>query len=268
MTTPDDLTALDTHFAFGENWAAYARLVDQPAIDAAERGLLKLIPAAQLAGATFLDIGCGSGVHSLAAWRLGISRLHALDIDPKCVETTTALLSKYQVAIPYQAQPASIFDVSPESLGQFDIVYSWGVLHHTGNMRAAIAKAASLVKPSGLFALALYRRTWLDPLWVAEKRWYAQASPKGQRLAQRTYDGLYRLAVRVTGRKTTMVRGMDYWHDLHDWLGGYPYEAILAPELDAMLSSLGFTPERVFARGKSLGLFGSGCDEYVYRKHA
>ena len=63
-----------------------------------------------------------------------------------------------------------------------------------------------------------------------------------------------------------MTRGMEYWHDLHDWLGGYPYEAILAPQVEAMMRKRGFKPERVFARPLELGLFGSGCDEYVYRR--
>ena len=148
----------------------------------------------------------------------------------------------------------------------FDVVYSWGVLHHTGNLDLAMEKAAALVKPDGLFVVALYRRTWLDPLWRVEKKWYTGASPKAQRRAQKIYDLGFRAAQLVVGKRgTDGQRGMEYWHDMHDWLGGYPYEAMLAPEVDDFCTQRGFTKERVFARGRPLGIFGSGCDEYVYR---
>jgi 2-polyprenyl-6-hydroxyphenyl methylase/3-demethylubiquinone-9 3-methyltransferase len=58
---------------------------------------------------------------------------------------------------------------------------------------------------------------------------------------------------------------MDFSHDVHDWLGGYPYETALAAEVERKMTALGFKAERVFARPMSFGLLGSGCDEYVYR---
>jgi 2-polyprenyl-6-hydroxyphenyl methylase/3-demethylubiquinone-9 3-methyltransferase len=61
-------------------------------------------------------------------------------------------------------------------------------------------------------------------------------------------------------------RGMDFDHDVHDWLGGYPYETASAPDVAARMEQLGFSPERAFVQPKPIGVMGSGCDEYVYRR--
>ena len=274
LVPKDDLKDASSHFAFGENWASYAALINDAAIAESKRGLLKLIPHEQLQGRSFMDIGCGSGLHALAAAELGVGRILAVDIDPVSVETTRKVLSTRAASVPWQAENVSVFDLDPSRFGTFDIVYSWGVLHHTGDMWAAVRKAAAMVAPRGLLALALYRSTYMDAFWKLEKRWYAHASPSAQRVAQRIYIAAYGLAWPVSGRGSfrdmvanyRSARGMDFYHDVHDWLGGYPYEAALAPEIDERLVALGFKAERVFARGKASGVLGSGCDEYVYRR--
>jgi len=165
-----------------------------------------------------------------------------------------------------------VFDLDPIVQGAFDIVYSWGVLHHTGSMWEAVAKAAAMVAPNGLLVLALYRRTRLDALWRIEKRLYAHAP----RLVQRAFAGCYvtafRLAMLASGRSFAAYaadykssRGMDFRHDVHDWLGGYPYETALADEVEQRLGALGFTAERVFALSPR-PVIKFGCDEYVYRR--
>lgn len=256
----------DDRFEFGRNWASYSRLIDEAKIAGAIEGLARLIPPEDLKGRSFLDIGSGSGLHALAAARLGVGKIVAVDVDSNSTETTRETLSRHAGTVTWSAETRSIFDVTPQNCGQFDVVYSWGVLHHTGDMLRAVDCAASLVAPGGLFAFALYRRTRFDRFWVLEKRWYARASPGSQRLAQQVFTVGYRIAARLMGRKATVARGMEYWHDLHDWLGGYPYESILADEVEAIMQRLGFEKVRVFARPKQLGLFGSGCDEYVYRR--
>jgi cyclopropane fatty-acyl-phospholipid synthase-like methyltransferase len=261
--------AANRQFAFGKNWASYAALIGESQIVEAERALLKLFPDDQLRGRSFLDIGCGSGLHALAAFRLGAGAVTAIDIDPNSVATTRAVLARYNVACSVHEQ--SVFDVT----GCFDVVYSWGVLHHTGNMWRAIEKASSLVAPGGLLAIALYRRTKSDVFWIREKRWYAGASPAAQAMARTLYLGLYRCGCLLNGMNYNAhvaayksKRGMDFHHDVHDWLGGYPYETASAPEVEQNLTRLGFTPERVFPRPMTWGLLGSGCDEYVYRRPA
>ena len=127
------LTERETHFEFGENWKNYSKTIDQKRIDSAIAGVRKLFPDG-LAGKTFLDIGCGSGLHSLAALSLGAASVTAIDIDENSVATTQELLTKYAPDAKWSAKVASVFDASPATLGSFDVVYSWGVLHHTGDM--------------------------------------------------------------------------------------------------------------------------------------
>jgi 2-polyprenyl-3-methyl-5-hydroxy-6-metoxy-1,4-benzoquinol methylase len=117
-----------------QNWASYSALIDEPQIEEAKKGLLKLIPAEEFKGRSFLDIGCGACLHALAAALLGVSRILAIDIDHDSVATSRAVLSNKNVAVPWRADTLTIFNLDPAREGTFDIVYSWGVLHHTGNM--------------------------------------------------------------------------------------------------------------------------------------
>lgn len=124
---------------------------------------------------------------------------------------------------------------------------------------------------------ALYRRVWMDWFWRLEKRWYTKASLASQARARTIYIALFRLGLRVTGRRFADYaanyrerRGMDFYHDVHDWMGGWPYESILPAQAESLLGSLGFGPVRVFAAkgligGRRIGFLGSGCGEYVYR---
>lgn len=271
--TAENLTDVESHFAFGENWADFATSVDEAAIREAEAGLERLVDKPDVAGRSFIDIGCGSGLHSLAAARFGAARLLAADIDPRSAATAKALLSKHASDSPWTVDTLSVFDMDPDQLGRFDIVYSWGVLHHTGNLDSAMRKAAAMVAPHGLFVFALYRRTPLDWFWIREKRWYASAGPVAQRRAQSTYLGLLRLGLMGTGRSYQAYvdayrgrRGMNLRTDIHDWLGGFPYEAISPPEVDRMMTTLGFERVRHIGQKTRTGILGSGCDEYVYRR--
>lgn len=274
----DDLTQSEAHFAFGKNWAEYARKITEQEIAEAQRGLVRLLGGERLDGKRFLDIGCGSGVHSLAALRMGAAQVVAIDLDADSVATARALLERHAPESPWRVERRSVFDLDAAVHGTYEIVYSWGVLHHTGDMVRAIRCAAKLVAPDGLFLFALYRRTWWDWFWKWEKRWYSHASPKAQGKARRIYVALFRLGLRLTGRRFSDYvasyrrnRGMDYYHDVHDWLGGWPYETISPAEVESLLRALGFEPLRLFVRhgrlwGRDPGVFGSGCDEYVYRR--
>ena len=273
---PEDLTSVSSHFAFGQNWADYAQKIGEEEIAEAERGLLRLLGGESLNGKRFLDIGCGSGLHSLAALRLGCSEIVAVDIDPISVATTQALLDHESPNAKFSVLEKSVFDLNVEAIGEFDVVYSWGVLHHTGDMKRAIRSAASFVKSGGKFTFALYRETWLCGLWKLEKRWYTKASPRAQARARFCYDALFKVRLWLTGRRFqtyidnySQDRGMDYYHDVHDWMGGYPYESISPEATEVMMLDIGLYRELAFTRrgwlfGRSPGVFGSGCDEYTY----
>lgn len=261
-------------FAFGENWASYAAGVSSSQIGEARDALAAFLGAPSLAGMDFLDIGSGSGIHSLAALLLGARRVLALDIDGESVATTHQMLRHYAPPdTEFEVKKMSILSAEPPTLDSFDVVYSWGVLHHTGRMREAIARAAQLAKPGGLFAFALYRRTMLCGAWKAEKRFYAKAPKWAQSMIRAAFIAVFRLRLALTGRSFTAYvseyakqRGMDFNHDVHDWLGGWPYESISPEEVEGLMSSLGFVHMRSVVHRQRLGLFGAGCNEYVYRR--
>jgi SAM-dependent methyltransferase len=266
-----DLTARETHFAFGSNWASYAKLVTEPQVEEAVKGLQRLA-GGSLDGKRLIDIGCGSGLHSLAALRLGAAEVIAVDLDPQSVSTTVAMLKARAPEKCWRVVEASVFDLDREALGTFDVVYSWGVLHHTGDMIRAMRKAAALVKPGGMFIFALYRRTKLCGFWKREKRWYSRVGRVGQAAARTTFILLLSMKFARHGRSFREHvrqykgnRGMDFYHDVHDWLGGWPYESISPDEVHSLMRALDMKKIREFAVPyMPMGMFGSGCDEYVY----
>lgn len=264
---------LASHFEFGRNWSGYAELIDAARIEQARAGLERLAGPGELAGKTFLDIGCGSGLHSLAALRLGAARVVAVDLDPQSVATARQVLSQAAPKSSWKVLEKSVFDLDPAELGTFDFVYAWGSLHHTGAMYEACRRAAALVSPRGFLILALYRKTRLCSLWKIEKRIYSRAPRFVQSVMRGLFVGAMRVGFYLKGRDFQKYRdgygqnfrGMNFDHDVHDWLGGYPYESISPAEADRFREQIGFLPVRSFAlQTTSIGVFGSGNDEFVW----
>src|SRR2546427_7970550 len=142
MSSKGDLRQQEAHFAFGKNWAAYAEKIAQAQINEAVRGLSRLLGNERLDGKRFLDIGSGSGLHSLAAFHLGAKEVVAVDIDADSVATTRAVLERHASRGRFRVERKSVFDLDPAHQGTFDTAYSWGVLHHTGDLDNAIRRAA------------------------------------------------------------------------------------------------------------------------------
>lgn len=264
----------DQHFAFGKNWASFAEKISEQHIMEAERGMVRLLEEDALKGKSFLDIGCGSGIHSLAALRLGASRVVALDYDIDSVRTTQELLCKYAPAgSQYEVSEGSVFSLPSE---HFDIVYSWGVLHHTGNMIRALECAVSVIRPGGLFVFSLYERLLFDWFWRIEKKWYSQASSQAQNFMRNVFIVLLKIKLFFMRKNFSDYansylynRGMDFSVDVHDWMGGWPYESITPLEVDMLMSKYGLVSVYNRNLGKYMrpfGFFGSGCIEYVYRR--
>jgi 2-polyprenyl-3-methyl-5-hydroxy-6-metoxy-1,4-benzoquinol methylase len=267
-----DLTHVSSHFHFGKNWKSFLQVVDDERILQAIKGLKKLIPDDNdIEQRRFFDIGCGSGLSMLAALRLGASEARGIDIDQHSVNAAQSLLSQFAPEKQWCVCQRSVFELNRKDIGNFDVVYSWGVLHHTGDMREAIAKAASLVKKDGLLVIALYHRTPFCRFWRLEKKLYAHSNI----FVQFIIRSLYKIAIIARHGANSLKfvstyhrsRGMNWHHDVHDWLGGYPYESTLPDEVSPILERFGLTVEKVFencAGGK--GLLGTGCDEFVARR--
>lgn len=269
----EDLLDVSSHFRFGENWADYSQLVDDRRIASARASVEALV--GDLRGKSFLDIGSGSGLFSIAALRLGASQVVAVDIDADSVATTRKLLSR-EAAGKWRAEQISVFDLPGRVPERFDVVYSWGVLHHTGSMWRALECAESMVKPGGVFAFALYQRTPLCGAWAREKRLYRKLPGGAQKLCRAIYLTAWGAGMLATGhnpwryiREGQQERGMDVFHDVHDWMGGYPYESTAPAEVDDFMTKRGFERQKVVPWPVRLGgVLGSGCSEYVYCKMA
>lgn len=265
-------------FAFGENWRNFLSVLDDDRIAEAERSLQKSLGLARLDGLRLLDAGSGSGLFSLAARRLGAS-VHSFDYDTSSVGCTQELRRRYFPDDPdWMVEQASVLDQDYlASLGQFDIVYSWGVLHHTGAMWQALANVAPLVKPGGSLFISLYNdQGSTSRLWRRLKRTYNQLPPRlrpaytlavmGPREARsflisilRGHPGKYV----DSWRNYKNSRGMSKWHDIVDWIGGYPFEVAKPEQVLDFYRTRGFNLVGLTTAGGGLG-----CNEYVFRLEA
>lgn len=266
------LESIESHYKFGANWNEYSKKISDEEIETAITGLKKLLPEnLDVKNKTFLDIGSGSGIHSLAALRMGFKHVHSIDYDPDSVKTTTEVINRYYKGQNYRIEHASILDYKTEP--SYDVVYSWGVLHHTGNMTKAITKSSELVAENGLLILALYSKTRFCGLWTIEKSIYSKLPLFIQKLLGYIWSILVLMLISLVKlinpnkflKDYKQTRGMDFFHDTFDWLGGYPYESITLSELKSHLSHK-FTSVIEFPYEGSNGLLGTGCFEVTFRK--
>jgi 2-polyprenyl-6-hydroxyphenyl methylase/3-demethylubiquinone-9 3-methyltransferase len=259
-------------FRFGENWQRFLAAMRPERIEAAQRSLETLFGSGYLRDRTFLDIGSGSGLFSLAARKLG-SNVTSFDFDPQSVACTAELKRRFFPEDPlWSIASGSILDAGlVEGLGRFDIVYSWGVLHHTGRMWEAIENATKLVRPGGRLCIAIYNdQGRASRYWLAVKRAYCK-SPKPVR-ALILAAALARLWGPTTVRDLlagrpgatwksygSSERGMSPWRDVVDWVGGYPFEVAKPEGIFEFCAERGFKLLRLRTCAG-----GHGCNEYVF----
>ena len=128
-------------------------------------------------------------------------------------------------------------------------------------MWQAIDNAASLVQPGGMLFLALYNRHWTSPAWTVVKYCYVRAPAWLQKvIVTAFYPVILAAKWAVTGRNPmVMDRGMDFYYNVVDWVGGYPYEYATRAEVIHYLEA------RKFAlRISAPADVPTGCNEYVF----
>jgi 2-polyprenyl-3-methyl-5-hydroxy-6-metoxy-1,4-benzoquinol methylase len=265
-------------FEFGENWARFLSTIDDRRIAAAETGLLRMLQRHRLDGLRFLDIGCGSGLSSLAARRLG-ARVHSFDYDPQSVASTRELRRRHS---PHDGDwtvaRGSVLDSAYlRSLGTFDVVYSWGVLHHTGRMWEALENASIPVARGGQLFIAIYNDTGTQSRrWLSIKRTYNRLPrflrspfalvvtlPHEAKSLARALVALRPVDYVRTWTEYQQRRGMSRWHDIVDWAGGYPYEYATPDEVFDFCRALGFELTKM-----KCGRVGLGCNEFVFERRS
>ncbi len=248
---------------FGRNWLDFLDHANREQYARAAASLEELVGRQALQGAVFFDLGCGSGLFSLSAATMGASRLLSLDLDPDSVAACLRL--QQQSDHPdWQVRQGSVLDRDFLSgLGRADVVYSWGVLHHTGSMWQAIDNACGLVSPGGLLVIAIYNHTATSGFWLAYKRIYHR-SPAWLRRLMVWGVFLPRALVRLLrGRHPFKEeRGMSIYRDAVDWCLGLPYEYASFEAVRDFVQARGF----VLENGKRTR--GTGCNEFVFRRKA
>jgi 2-polyprenyl-6-hydroxyphenyl methylase/3-demethylubiquinone-9 3-methyltransferase len=259
-------------FTFGANWGAFLGSIDERRITTAESSVRDLLETSSLAGLRLADIGCGSGLFSLAARRLGAT-VHSLDYDPQSVACARKLKAQYFATdAQWTIEEGSALDAEYlRGLGHYDVVYSWGVLHHTGAMWTGIELAAERVAPGGVLAVALYNdQGWKSKAWWRIKNLYC-SGPLGCGLVSATllpYMALRAVltSIRLHGNPVTYFteyktqRGMSVYHDWKDWFGGYPYEVAKPEDVLRFLRGRGFTLINLISEP------GHGCNQFVFRR--
>jgi 2-polyprenyl-6-hydroxyphenyl methylase/3-demethylubiquinone-9 3-methyltransferase len=266
---------LANRFAFGRNWVRFLSSLNEDRIRTAENSLQGMLEVETLKGKRFLDGGCGSGLFSLAARRLG-AQVHSFDYDPQCVECGRELKRRYfGDDAAWTIEEGSVLDREYlKALGRFDVVYSWGVLHHTGAMWEALENVADCVAEGGFLFLSIYNdQGGTSRRWRTLKRTYNRSPGmvRGLIVAACLVHSWWRPLLKDLLRGRPGESWSNYWHqrgmspisDAIDWAGGYPFEVAKPEQIFEFYRDRGFLLKTLKTSGG-----GMGCNEYVFCRTA
>lgn len=260
-------------FPFGENWLNFLNILSDAHISEAKNSLQTFLGQFDLTNKRFLDIGSGSGLHSLAARQMG-AEVVSFDYDAQSVACTDELKKRYFPEDPFwKVENGSILDHNYiESLGKFDVAYAWGVLHHTGVLWQALYNAQVPVQQGGLLFVAIYNdQGIISSFWNIIKRFYCSG-----RLGRALMSMLFYPVFFMSGLLIDIIsfrnpttrykehkkyRGMSLLHDWRDWLGGYPFEPAVPNRIISFYKNLGFELVHFLPTGH-----GFGNNQFLFRR--
>jgi 2-polyprenyl-6-hydroxyphenyl methylase/3-demethylubiquinone-9 3-methyltransferase len=259
-------------FDFGQNWDLFSqKALDRQKFNQARQDFMYLTENIHLKNKSFLDIGFGQGLSLIFAKEMG-AMVVGNEINNKCKNVLVKNIPRFS-HIDVSEIPIIIGSIldrltlnklmnqSPAGRG-YDIVHSWGVLHHTGNLKKALKNASSLVKPGGYLIIAIYSRHWSNPAWKSIKWTYCKSTQLLKKMIILfLYPIIWMAKLIVTGENPKrQTRGMDFYYNVIDWVGGYPYEYASISEIKKMINAnficLEITPAKV----------PTGCNEYIFKR--
>lgn len=263
-----------TRFSFGKNWRDYLKVLDEKKIETAKLSLIKFTELNNFKEKSFIDIGCGSGLFSLCACLLNAKKVVSVDVDEESVECAKFLRKKFNIdSKTWEIKKDSALETSfLDTLGKHDIVYSWGVLHHTGNMWKALEHICTLVKKEGLLFLAIYNDFNGFPsskTWHKIKKFYSKQGNIIRKMIEMMYICYYIMGLIIYGKNPIKYikkydqqseRGMSFYRDSVDWLGGFPYEYASKKEIIDFYKKKGFKIIKLKETKRE------GCNEFLFRK--
>lgn len=267
-------TKSEIRFGFGKNWLEFEESISEKEIAYAKKSLQNWLEIDDLQGRAFLDIGTGSGLFSLAARELGAVNVYSLDYDEQSVECAKKISRREsrEHTGKWTIEQGNVLDKNymKKFYNSYDIVYSWGVLHHTGNMMLALEQAGKCVKENGLLFISIYNDQGVkSKIWQKVKRTYNRVSERNKKILL-FLSGIYMYGYKYTitilkSRRTKNLigdRGMNEYTDLIDWVGGYPFEYATPEKIIIFYLNRGFELKKLMAPGRQYG----GCNQYLFVK--
>lgn len=259
-------------FEFGKNWQKFLNNhFSNEVLEASKSKIVDFLKVDSLKNKTFIDLGSGSGLHSLAALELGAEKVVSVDYDKKAVKCAEQLKVNSPHKEKWQIKEGSILDLNfLTNLGYFDVVYCWGVAHHTGNMWQALENISKNVKIGGLLFIAIYNNVegkLGSKMWWQIKRFYNLAPFFVKKIMEYVYISYNFLILLLHFKNPFAVinsykikRGMAWSTDLVDWLGGYPYEYASVKKIFDFYKERGFELQNI----KTTNYI--GCNQFLFIK--